>query len=581
MLRRQLPHMLRREFYPASPPRDTMQRMPLKNLPKTLTGIDGFDELTGGGVPTGRPTLLCGAAGCGKTLFAMTFLVSGAQKYEEPGVFMSFEERADDLTANVASLGYDLDALVEEKRLVIDHVVLARNDIEETGDYDLEGLFVRLDYAITQVGAKRVVLDTIETLFSSFSDAGLLRAELRRLFEWLKTRGVTAIITGERGDGHLTRFGIEEYISDCVVLLDNRIVDQVATRRLRVVKYRGSSHGTNEYPFLIDGQGISVFPVTSAGLDHQTSDEIVSSGVPHLDNMFDRRGYFRGSSILISGLAGTGKTTFASSFIDACCKQKEKCLYFAFEESPKQIVRNMESIGIDLNAHIEAGLLQFEAARPSLYGVEMHLAKMHRDIRLFNPSIVVIDPISAFRGPTTEVVSILLRLIDLLKSHAITALFTSLSSVDETMNEADLGISSLMDSWVSLSNVSSNGELNRILYVLKARGMGHSNQLREYQITSKGINVIPAYIGAAGVLTGSARVTQEASERELLAISQQENDGHVRHLARKRQVVERQIEDMLAELESAEKEATGLSRERALQQNIIASDRSIMDKRRN
>jgi circadian clock protein KaiC len=558
-----------------------MQRMSMKHLPKTPTGIDGFDELTGGGVPTGRPTLLCGAAGCGKTLFAMTFLVSGAQKYDEPGVFMSFEEHAEDLTANVASLGYDLDALVEQKRLVIDHVVLARNDIEETGDYDLEGLFVRLDYAITSVGAKRVVLDTIETLFSSFSDVGLLRAELRRLFEWLKTRGVTAIITGERGDGHLTRFGIEEYISDCVVLLDNRIVDQVATRRLRVVKYRGSSHGTNEYPFLIDGQGISVFPVTSAGLGHQTSDEIVSSGVAQLDNMFDRHGYFRASSILITGLAGTGKTTFAASFIDACCKKKEKCLYFAFEESPKQIVRNMESIGIDLNQHIEAGLLQFEAARPSLYGVEMHLAKMHRDIRLFNPSIVVIDPISAFRGPTTEVNSILLRLIDLLKSHAITALFTSLSSVDETMNESDHCISSLMDSWISLSNISSNGELNRILYVLKARGMGHSNQLREYQITSNGISVIPAYIGAAGVLTGSARVTQEASEREHVAIAQQESDGHVRLLARKRQVVERQIEDMLAELESAEKEATGLSRERALQQNMIASDRSIMNKRRN
>jgi circadian clock protein KaiC len=392
---------------------------------------------------------------------------------------------------------------------------------------------------------------------------------------------VTAIITGERGDGHLTRFGIEEYISDCVVLLDNRIVDQVATRRLRVVKYRGSSHGTNEYPFLIDGQGISVFPVTSAGLGHQTSDEIVSSGVAQLDNMFDRHGYFRASSILITGLAGTGKTTFAASFIDACCKKKEKCLYFAFEESPKQIVRNMESIGIDLNQHIEAGLLQFEAARPSLYGVEMHLAKMHRDIRLFNPSIVVIDPISAFRGPTTEVNSILLRLIDLLKSHAITALFTSLSSVDETMNESDHCISSLMDSWISLSNISSNGELNRILYVLKARGMGHSNQLREYQITSNGISVIPAYIGAAGVLTGSARVTQEASEREHVAIAQQESDGHVRLLARKRQVVERQIEDMLAELESAEKEATGLSRERALQQNMIASDRSIMNKRRN
>ncbi len=404
---------------------------------------------------------------------------------------------------------------------------------------------------------------------------------MRRLFEWLKNRGVTAIITGERGEGQLTRYGIEEYISDCVVLLDNRVIDQVTTRRLRVVKYRGSAHGTNEYPFLIDKQGISVFPVTSAGLDHQTSDEIVSSGIEQLDNMFDRRGYFRASSILISGLAGTGKTTFAASFIDACCRKGDKCLYFAFEESPKQIVRNMESIGIDLGLHLSAGLLQFEAARPSLYGVEMHLAKMHRDISAFNPSVVVIDPISAFRGPATEVNSILLRLIDLLKSHEITALFTSLSSVDDAMSEADNGISSLMDSWISLSTTSSDGERNRILYVLKARGMGHSNQLREYQITSQGINVIPAYIGAAGVLTGSARVTQEAAEREYAASAEQDIESRVRASARHRQVIEQQIEVMQAELEDSEKVAMRLSTHQTLQQHMIASDRSVMAKRRN
>ncbi len=555
--------------------------MTTTQLPKTPTGIIGFDEITDGGVPTGRPTLLCGAAGCGKTLFAMTFLVEGAEKFGEPGVFMSFEESAEDLSSNVASLGYDLNNLIDRKQLLIDHVQIDQSQIEETGDYDLEGLFVRLDYAITQIGAKRVVLDTIETLFGNFSDAGLLRAELRRLFEWLKNRGVTAIITGERGEGQLTRYGIEEYISDCVVLLDNRVIDQVTTRRLRVVKYRGSAHGTNEYPFLIDRKGISVFPVTSAGLDHHTSEEIVSSGIDQLDEMFDRRGYFRASSILISGLAGTGKTTFASSFVDKCCRQGEKCLYFAFEESPKQIVRNMQSIGLDLDEHLKSGLLQFEAARPSLYGVEMHLAKMHRDIAAFKPSIVVIDPISAFRGPATEVNSVLLRLTDLLKSHGITALFTSLSSVDDTMNDSDHAISSLMDSWISLSNTSSNGERNRILYVLKARGMGHSNQLREYQITTAGINVIPAYIGAAGVLTGSARVTQEASEREDAAAAQQDVGLRVRALARKRIIVERQIEDMHAELEDSEKEAMGLSANRKLQQNMIASDRSIMAKRRN
>jgi circadian clock protein KaiC len=554
--------------------------MQLKSLPKTPTGITGFDEITGGGLPSGRPTLLCGAAGCGKTLFAMTFLVSGVKDFEEPGVFMSFEEKQDGLTANVASLGYDLDDLIAKNLLVIDHVHVERSEIEEAGDYDFEGLFVRLGYAIDKIKAKRVVLDTIETLFSSFSDAGILRAELRRLFEWLKAKGVTAIITGERGEGQLTRYGIEEYVSDCVVLLDNRVIDQVTTRRLRVIKYRGTSHGTNEYPFLIDEQGISVFPVTSAGLNHSTSDDIVSSGIPQLDTMFERRGYFRASSILISGLAGTGKTTFASSFVDAACAKGEKCLYFAFEESPNQIVRNMRSVGVELEQHLESGLLQFEAARPSLYGVEMHLAKMHRDITRFNPSIVVIDPISAFRGPGAEVGSILLRLIDLLKSRGITGLFTSLSGVDEPMSDADHGVSSLMDTWISLSNNSSNGERNRLLYVLKARGMGHSNQLREYQLTSAGINVIPAYIGAAGVLTGSARVTQAAQEREDEASLLQEAESRGRALKRNREMVERQIADMLASLEAEETEATGLSTQRMLHQHMVASDRSVMAKRR-
>lgn len=552
----------------------------MKLLPKTPTGITGFDDITGGGLPAGRPTLLCGAAGCGKTLFSMTFLVSGIVDFNEPGVFMSFEEEAHDLSANVASLGYDLDDLIARRLLTIDHVQVEAGEIDSSGDYDLEGLFVRLGYAIDQIGAKRVVLDTIEALFSSFSDVTILRAELRRLFQWLKDRDVTAIITGERGDGQLTRYGIEEYVSDCVVLLDNRVEDQVTTRRLRVVKYRGSAHGTNEYPFLIDEQGISVFPVTSAGLDHFTSDEIVSSGIEQLDSMFERRGYYRGSSILISGLAGTGKTTFASCFVDQSCRMGERTLYFSFEESQDQIARNMRSVSLNLAQHIQSGLLRFESARPSLYGVEMHLAKMNRDITQFKPTTVVIDPISAFRGSGTEVSSILLRLIDLLKSRGITALFTSLSSVDDTMSAADHGISSLMDTWISLSNNSSNGERNRLLYVLKARGMGHSNQLREYRITSEGINVIPAYIGAAGVLTGSARVTQEAREREEEASTRQEAESRTREFTRKRQTVERQIADMLASLEAEEAEAAGMSRQRLVHQNMIASDRSIMAKRR-
>src|ERR1700761_1603522 len=423
-----------------------------QHLAKTPTGISGLDELTLGGLPTGRPTLLCGAAGGGKTLFAMTFLVNGATRFGEHGVFMSFEERAADLSANVASLGYDVEHLVEAKKLAIDHVRIERAEIEQSGEYDLEGLFVRLNYAIDSVGAKRVVLDTIEALFSGFTDTAVLRAELRRLFAWLKDKGVTAIITGERGDGQLTRYGMEEYVSDCVILLDNRVQEQVTTRRLRVVKYRGSAHGTNEYPFLIDDEGISVLPITSAGLGHAISDESVPTGVKDLDAMLGIGGYFKGSSVLISGLAGTGKSTFGAAFADAACRRGEPSLYFAFEESPDQVVRNMRSVGFDLTKHLDSGLLRFEAARPSLFGFEMHLARMNRDIEQFKPATIIVDPISAFRGPSMEIHGTLVRLADICKTHGITAVFTSLSSAGDQMDVVERGVSSLMDTWISLED---------------------------------------------------------------------------------------------------------------------------------
>ena len=548
----------------------------LASLSKTPTGIKGLDALTLGGLPTGRPTLLCGAAGCGKTLFAMTFLVNGVNKFGEPGVLMSFEERARDLETNVASLGYDVAELVERKQLVIDHVYIERAEIEESGEYDLEGLFVRLGHAIDSIGAKRVVLDTIEALFSGLDDTAILRSELRRLFAWLKDKGVTAIITGERGDGQLTRYGIEEYVSDCVILLDNRVEDQVTTRRLRVVKYRGSSHGTNEYPFLIDEHGISVLPITSAELGHRISHESVPTGVPGLDDMLGIRGYFRGSSILISGLAGTGKSTFASAFVNAACERGERCLFFAFEESPDQIVRNMASVGLKLDQHIASGLLDFQAARPSLYGFEMHLARMNRDIEEFAPQVIVIDPISAFRGPSSEIHSTLIRLADICKSKGITALFTSLSSSGEQMNESERSVSSLMDTWISLKDTDANGERNRVLYLLKSRGMNHSKQLREYQLTNHGIHMVDAYVGPGGVLTGTARIAQEAREREADLSRRQAIERKRREVARKRSAVDRQIAELRAALETEETEvATLIEQEEALEL-AHGSDRSEM-----
>ena len=551
------------------------------SLPKAPTGIAGFDDITLGGLPAGRPTLVCGSAGSGKTMFASTFLVNGATLYDEPGVFMSFEERAEDLVANVASLGYDLDKLVADGRIAIDHVQVDRSEIEENGEYDLEGLFLRLGWAVDSVGAKRVVLDTIETLFSSLDNEAVLRSELRRLFGWIKERGLTCVITGERGEGQFTRQGLEEYVSDCVVLLDNRVHEQITTRRLRVVKYRGSAHGTNEYPFLIDSQGISVLPVTGASLTHDVSSETVSSGVPGLDAMLGAGGFYRGSSILLTGTAGTGKTTFSSSFVDAACTRGERCLFFVFEESPAQIIRNARSVGLDLARHVESGLLRFEAARPSLYGLEMHLARMHRDLDLFQPQAVVIDPISAFNGPEMEVQSVLLRMVDLLKARGITALLTSLLHQDYVSSQQDLGMSSLMDSWVRLFNEEANGEMNRTLYVIKSRGMSHSNQVREYVMSGSGIGLIEPYIGPEGVLTGSARLIQASREQAAQRRRQQEAERRQRDLARRREATERQIAELRAALEAEEEEITLLHSEDAEREAALERDRDAMYRHRN
>jgi circadian clock protein KaiC len=553
---------------------------PSIHLPKTPTGIAGLDDLTLGGLPASRPTLLCGAAGCGKTLFGMTFLVNGVTSFGESGVFMSFEEREKDLVANVHSLGFDVDALIAEKKLMVDYVRVERAEIEESGEYDLEGLFVRLGHAIDTIGARRVVLDTVEALFSGLADTTILRAELRRLFGWLKDKGVTAIITAERGEGQLTRFGIEEYVSDCVILLDNRVQEQVVTRRLRVIKYRGSAHGTNEYPFLIDDEGISVLPITSAGLGHAISDEAVPTGVKDLDAMLGIGGYFKGSSVLISGLAGTGKSTLGAAFAETACKRGERCLFFAFEESPDQVVRNMRSVGIELRPHLKSGLLKFEAARPSLYGFEMHLARIHRDIEQFKPSAIIVDPISAFRGPSTEIHATLVRLADICKTRGITAIFTSLSAVDEQMSESERSVSSLMDTWISLRDIEADGERNRILYLLKSRGMSHSKQIREYELTDDGIHMTEPYLGPEGVLTGAARMAQEAREREAEHDRLEFTEQRKRQISRRRDALERQIAEMRAALDAEEDEVSKLVEHQDTRKASAASDRAAMARKR-
>ncbi len=517
-------------------------------LPKARTGIDGLDQITEGGLPQGRPTLVCGGPGCGKTLLAMEFLIRGATEFGEPGVFIAFEETPEELAQNVRSLGFDLDALVEQKKIALDHIRVEPAEIEETGEYDLEALFLRLGYAIDSVGARRVVLDTIEALFGGFTNEAVLRAELRRLFRWLKDRGVTAVITGERGDEHYTRQGLEEYVSDCVILLDHRVNDQISTRRLRIVKYRGTTHGTSEYPFLIDERGISVMPVTSLHLDHAVSDERVSSGIPRLDAMLGGEGYFRGSSILVSGTAGTGKTSLAASFAHATAKRGERCLYLAFEESPRQLARNMKTIGLDLEPFMAKGLLRMHASRPTFHGLEMHLVQIHKMVTEFKPHAVVIDPISNFSaaGDTSDAALMLLRLVDFLKSRQITAFLTHLTSGGRAMEATDIGISSIIDTWLLVRDIELGGERNRGLYVLKSRGMQHSNQIREFVITPEGIELLDVYVGPEGVLTGSMRAAQEAREAAAARSLQDEIEAKQRELERLRATLDAQAQARIA-----------------------------------
>ena len=526
-----------------------------QTLPKALTGIQGLDEITGGGLPSGRPTLVSGGAGSGKTMFGLEFLVRGATQCGETGVFISFEETIQDLTRNAASLGFDLDRLVAEKKLFLDHVHISRSEIAETGEYDLDGLFIRIADAVKRVGARRVVLDTIEALFGELPNPGILRAEIRRLFGWLKDQGLTTVITAERDrPDKLTRHGIEEFVSDCVIILDHRIREEISTRRLRVVKYRGSTHGTNEYPFLIDEHGISVLPISSLGLDHTAPAERVSTGIDRLDGMMGGKGFYRGSSILMSGTSGTGKTSVAAHFVDAACRRGERCLYFAFEESPKQIIRNMRSIGIDLEPWVHKGLLHFHAARPTYGGIEEVLLVTHKEISSFKPSIVVVDPITNLLMVSTlnEVRSMLTRLVDFLKTQEITAIFASLTAAGGDLEASEADVSSLMDTWLLLKAIEVGGERNRALYVLKSRGMEHSNQIREFVLTNDGLRMLDVYLGPEGVLTGSARVSQEGREKAAGTFRSQQLQGRGRELDRKRQISEARMTMLRAEFEVEE-----------------------------
>jgi len=528
----------------------------LQPLPKALSGISGLDTISGGGLPRGRTTIVCGGPGCGKTMLGMEFLIRGAQEFGEPGVLIAFEETPQELERNVASLGFDLKHLIATKQLFLDYIFVEPSEIQETGDYDLEGLFIRLQHAVDTVGAKRICLDTLEALFSGFSDEGVLRSELRRLFRWLKDRDLTTVITAEKGEKTLTRHGLEEYVSDCVILLDHRVQEQVSTRRLRIVKYRGTSHGADEYPFLISEHGISVLPVTALEMRHDVSDERISTGLKDLDEMLGGKGFYRGSSILISGTAGSGKTTLSASFVDAACRRGERTLLVGFEESVKQVGRNMRSVGIDLKQWLDSGVLVHEAWRPSQYGIEAHLLRIHELIETVKPQHVVIDPITNLINGSgaKEIYSMLMRLMDYLKSQQITSIFTNLTDGNESAEQTEVGISSLTDTWLLCRDQELNGERNRCLYVLKSRGMPHSRQVREFVMGADGIRLIAPYVGAGQVLTGASRVAQEAREKAEWLLRSQEIERKQEALERKRGALEAQIRALQVEFMAEELE---------------------------
>jgi circadian clock protein KaiC len=549
---------------------------------KIPSGITGLDQITMGGFPKGRPVLICGGPGCGKTLMSMEFIVRGAALYNEPGVFVSFEEKSEELKTNVRSLGFDLANFEKNKMVKLDHVYIERSEIEETGEYDLDGLFIRLGHSIDSIGAKRVVLDTIENLFAGLDNEGIIRAELRRLFLWLKDKGVTAIITGEKGDGSFTRQGLEEYVSDCVILLEHRVSNHITTRFLRVLKYRGSLHGTNEYPFLIDEDGISVLPVTSLELINEVTTKRVKTGIPSLDVMLGGKGFFRGSSILISGTAGTGKTSIAAVFANETCNRGERCIYFAFEESPQQIVRNMKSIGVNLQKHIDDGNLQMHSARPTLYGLEMHLVYIHKAIKKMKPATVILDPISNFVsiGMINEVKTMLIRLIDFLQTEHITVIFTSLTLNSAVNEQTDEGISSLVDAWIQIRHIEVNGERNKGLYIMKSRGMEHSNQVREFVIRDSGLNLVDVFLGPTGVLTGAAREEQELQEQTSQVLRDYAFNRKDREIERKKLVLESKIATLKEEFESLREELNNAYIEEDLKKEVMGKNREKLIRNR-
>ncbi len=520
-------------------------------LAKVPTGIEGFDEITFGGLPAGRTTLLTGLSGSGKTVFGMQFLAQGAARYGEPGVLVGFEETEDELITNAASLGFDFANLISAGKLVIDRISVEPDVVVETGRYDLSALHIRIEHAVDSIGARRIVLDGIPALFYGLTDTSAVRIALTRLYAWLKSKGLTALVTAE-SNTELAQHGLGLSLTDCIVVAGERTRENVSTRYLRVAKYRGSAHGTSEYPCLIGSTGYKVIPLTSITVDYEASTERISTGIPRLDTMLGGQGFYRGNSVMVTGGAGTGKSSLAAHLALATCQRGKRCLYFAFEESQEEVMRNMRSIGVDLRPQVAAGLLKFRSSRATMFGLEMHLAMMENEIAAFQPHVVILDPVSNLLsiGSFNEVRAMVSRLVDFLKGRGITSLLTSLSMTDPP--ESDVGVSSLVDTWMLLTNFEANGEQTRLLRILKSRGSAHSSQVREFIMTDRGVRLEDVYLGPEGMLTGTARKAQEARELAEADLRLREMERKERQYQQRRAALQAQVAALQAEIEATE-----------------------------
>ena len=532
------------------------------------TGVKGLDDVLGGGIPQGHAMLLVGKPGTGKSILSMEYLLHGIELHKENGVYISFEESEKQIISNAASFGWKFEEMVKKNKLAISYIDMQPEQMRTVGDYDLSALILRVKGAIKKVNARRVVIDGINNLLSTFDDERIIRSDLLRLIREIKEVNATIFITGERGHDSWSKMGFEEYLADGLMHLDNRTDGNYQTREIQVVKCRGINHYTGKSPFIINSEGMSIRPLITADFDYKVLKSRVSTGIADIDNMLGGKGLYRGSTVYITGPSGAGKTSISSSFANGACSRGERALFLAFEESSDQIIRNMKSIGLSLDKWVNEKLLYFYTARATTNSLEGHLDNIMTMVREVEPTCVVLDPISAFRpiANENETKLMLIRLNDYLRARKITTVFTALSSDGEYSEHADVQLSSIADTWIVVRIMDYKGERNNVMQLMKSRGMSHSRQMKEMYFTGNGLKLQNVYQGPEGVLTGAARIGQEKYEKLKEARNVIEIDKNRKKIERKKSLLEASIEALKHEYEE-ELEALHAAIEEAEEQN--------------